>query len=77
MTMSGVIELMLEKQQGVWASLVFEELAWFQGEVRRLYGRGREVRREGREKGRQYEPSFVMCNIFSVTHIYTSLPPSL
>jgi len=51
MTMREVIDLVLEKQQGVWASLVFEELSWFQREVRRLYGPGREGGREGGRKG--------------------------
>ena len=51
MTMREVIALLLEKQQGVWASLVFEELVWFQGEVRRLYGLGMEGGREGGIKG--------------------------
>ena len=35
-----VVEVLLGKGQGMWSSLVFEEIAWFQGEARRLYGGG-------------------------------------
>jgi hypothetical protein len=57
-TMAWVLGEWLEKEQGLWSSLVVEEVVWFQEEVRRVYGRGREGGRErgrkgGRERGRE------------------------